>query len=234
MDGNKTIGPLALRRIGEAFRRMRGVPRKLPFRLYELVAQLRRATKGDDYRHNAAELMRLAEHAQSPAEKTHLVTLAEGWVELAEKAHKNKSRPQEPTILHPLVEKKIGKHKNYRDHGTRACPSLRLSGTLEPKSSGRPLAEMVGRPCGPIAAVALADQGEPMSVQIVMDLAGDTRHHFDQDDATAVAEAEKRFRELIGAGFIAAKRTGTGTSELIRHFDPTAQETVFIPRLVGG
>jgi hypothetical protein len=82
MDGDKTIGILALRRIGEAFRRMCGVPRTLPFLLQALVAQLRRATKGDDYRHNAAELMRLAEHAQSPSQKTHLVTLAEGWVEL--------------------------------------------------------------------------------------------------------------------------------------------------------
>ena len=109
MDGDKTIGPLALRRIGEAFRRIRGAPRKLPFRLYELVAQLRRATKEGDYRDNAAELMRLAEHAHSPAEKTRLVTLAEGWVELAEKAHKNNRRPRQPTILHPLIEKKMGK-----------------------------------------------------------------------------------------------------------------------------
>jgi hypothetical protein len=30
-------------------------------------------------------------------------------VELAEKAHKNKSRPRQPTILHPLVEKKMGR-----------------------------------------------------------------------------------------------------------------------------
>ncbi len=107
MDGNKTIGPLALRRIGEAFRRICDIPRKLPFRLYDLVVQLRRATKEDDYRRNAAELMRLAERAQSPAEKTRLVTLAEGWVALAEKAHKDDRR--EPTILHPLVEKKMGK-----------------------------------------------------------------------------------------------------------------------------
>jgi hypothetical protein len=109
MDGDKTIGILALRRIGEAFRRMCGVPRTLPFRLQALVAQLRRATKGDDYRHNAAELMRLAEHAQSPSQKTHLVTLAEGWVELAEKAHKDNRRLRQPTILHPLIEKKMGK-----------------------------------------------------------------------------------------------------------------------------
>jgi hypothetical protein len=39
---------------------------------------------------------------------------------------------------------------------------------------------------------------------------------------------------LTGAGYIAAKRTGSGTSELIRKFDPTAEETLFIPRLQAG
>jgi hypothetical protein len=73
-----------------------------------------------------------------------------------------------------------------------------------------------------------------MRTQIVMDTTGDTRHRFDPADAAAVAEAERRFVELTQAGFIAAKRTGNGTSELIRQFDPAAQETVFIPRLIGG
>ena len=73
-----------------------------------------------------------------------------------------------------------------------------------------------------------------MHFQIIMDRSGDTRHQFDAADATAVAEAERRFSELIGAGFIAARRTGNGTSELVRQFDPTAKETVFVPRLVGG
>jgi hypothetical protein len=109
MDGDKTIGPIAPRRIGEAFRRLCGVPRKLPLRLHEPVAQLRRATKWEDYRRNATERMRLAEHARSPAEKTHPVTLAEGWVELAKKAHKDNPRPRKPTILDPLVERKMGK-----------------------------------------------------------------------------------------------------------------------------
>jgi hypothetical protein len=111
MDGNKTIGPLALRRIGEVLRKMCGIPRKLPLRLYDLIAQLRRVTKEDDYRDNAGELMRLAGHAHSPAEKTHLVTLAEGWVELAEKAHEDNRRPRQPTILHPLIERKLGKYE---------------------------------------------------------------------------------------------------------------------------
>jgi hypothetical protein len=109
MDGDKTIGLFALRSIGEAFRRLSGVPRKLPSRLHELVAQLSRASKWEDYRRNAMELMRLAEQARSPAEKTHLVTLAEAWVELAEKAHTDHRRPRQPNVLHPLVEKKMGK-----------------------------------------------------------------------------------------------------------------------------
>jgi hypothetical protein len=54
-----------------------------------------------------------------------------------------------------------------------------------------------------------------MRTQIVMDFTGDTRHHFDPTDPAGVAEAERRFLELKQAGFIAAKRTGNGTSELI-------------------
>jgi hypothetical protein len=73
-----------------------------------------------------------------------------------------------------------------------------------------------------------------MPTQIVMDATGDTRHDFDLNDEAAVAEAKRRFEELADAGFIAAVRTGSGTSELTRRFDPTVQETLFIPRLVGG
>ena len=73
-----------------------------------------------------------------------------------------------------------------------------------------------------------------MPRQIVMDATGDTRHDFDNNDGAAVAEAERRFRELTDAGFIAARRTGSGTSELIRRFDANVEETLFIPRLVGG
>jgi hypothetical protein len=73
-----------------------------------------------------------------------------------------------------------------------------------------------------------------MAVQIVMDHTGDTRHHFDPADARAVAKAEARFKELTGAGFTAAMRSGDGKSDVLRSFDPTAEETLFIPRLQGG
>jgi hypothetical protein len=73
-----------------------------------------------------------------------------------------------------------------------------------------------------------------MAVQIVMDPTGDTRHQFDTADAVAVAQAERRFKQLTGVGFTAAVRTAEGRSKLVRNFDPTADETLFFPRLQGG
>jgi hypothetical protein len=73
-----------------------------------------------------------------------------------------------------------------------------------------------------------------MATQIVMDHTGDTRHQFDPADAAAVVEAERRFDELTGHGFTAAKRLDDGKSEVVKRFDPTAEETLFIPRLEGG
>jgi hypothetical protein len=57
---------------------------------------------------------------------------------------------------------------------------------------------------------------------------------FDKQDRAEVAKAEQRFKELTGAGFTAAVRTGPGEQRIIRSFDPTADETLFYPRLVGG
>jgi hypothetical protein len=73
-----------------------------------------------------------------------------------------------------------------------------------------------------------------MAMHIVMDSTGDSRHHFDPNDAQEVAKAERRFYELTKLGFTAAARTGPGQVSQIRSFDPNAEETVFFPRLVGG
>jgi hypothetical protein len=73
-----------------------------------------------------------------------------------------------------------------------------------------------------------------MATQIVMDHTGDSRHQFDPADAAAVAKAEARFKKLTGAGFTAAMRLGDGKSKVLKSFDPTAGETLFIPRLQGG
>jgi hypothetical protein len=74
-----------------------------------------------------------------------------------------------------------------------------------------------------------------MSVQIVMDRSGDTRHEFDAADAAAVELAEGRFRELTRKGFraVALGKDG-GPGELMRNFDPQVEQTMFIPQLEGG
>jgi hypothetical protein len=73
-----------------------------------------------------------------------------------------------------------------------------------------------------------------MPVQIVLDRNGDTRHQFDPASLNELAEAERRFKHLTGLGFTAAARVGEGNSRVVKTFDPTAEETLFIPRLIGG
>jgi hypothetical protein len=73
-----------------------------------------------------------------------------------------------------------------------------------------------------------------MATQIVMDHNGDTRHNFDAKDAKALLKAERRFKALTGAGFTATIRTADKEPVVTRTFDPTAEETLFFPRLVGG
>jgi hypothetical protein len=73
-----------------------------------------------------------------------------------------------------------------------------------------------------------------ITYQIVMDHNGDSRHFFDVNDPEALARAEDRFAALIGQEFTAAVRDEAGQSRVTRSFDPTAEETLFYPRLVGG
>lgn len=73
-----------------------------------------------------------------------------------------------------------------------------------------------------------------MNVQVVMDHSGDTRHWYDPRNERARLEAGERFRQLSERGYIAAVRGSNGSSRVIRSFEPTAEETLFYPRLVGG
>ena len=74
-----------------------------------------------------------------------------------------------------------------------------------------------------------------MHIQIVMDSHGDTRHEFDPADLSSLATAEARFHELTGKGFRAVALGKNGASgELLRKFDPRAEQTLFIPQLHGG
>jgi hypothetical protein len=126
MDGDKTIGTIALRRIGEALRRRYYVPWMLPSRLYSLVKQLGRITKEDDYLDNAADAVRLAQHTSILPDKARLLELGEAWVSLAEKAHETARRQQPPATLHPLVRKKLGTptagaNQAWLESATLAC-----------------------------------------------------------------------------------------------------------------
>jgi hypothetical protein len=73
-----------------------------------------------------------------------------------------------------------------------------------------------------------------MAIQIVMDRTGESCHSFKSRDAQELTKAEQRFYELAKVGFTAAVRNGSGQVSQIRSFDPTAEETLFFPRLVGG
>ena len=73
-----------------------------------------------------------------------------------------------------------------------------------------------------------------MATQIVMDQTGDTRHYFNADDTEALSKAEERFNLLTTIGFTAAVRDAAGEPSVTRSFDPTAEETLFFPQLVGG
>ena len=74
-----------------------------------------------------------------------------------------------------------------------------------------------------------------MHLQIVMDSHGDTRHEFDPANLSSLAIAEARFQELTGKGFRAVSLGKDGApGELVRKFDPKAEQTLFIPQLQGG
>jgi len=72
-------------------------------------------------------------------------------------------------------------------------------------------------------------------LMMIMDRTGDTRVTFDTSTAEGVDAAEKRFKELTGSGFRAAKMTNDGTpGTLLKKFDATAEKVLFIPALQGG
>jgi hypothetical protein len=64
---------------------------------------------------------------------------------------------------------------------------------------------------------------------------GDVKVEWDTEEAQAVAEAERIFRDNAARGYAAFKvETGVDTAVRIEEFDPTAREIIQIPRIVGG
>jgi hypothetical protein len=64
---------------------------------------------------------------------------------------------------------------------------------------------------------------------------GDVKIGWELDEAEAVREAERIFRENAARGY-AAFRVDAGVAGAVRidAFDPTAQEIIQVPRIVGG
>jgi hypothetical protein len=72
-------------------------------------------TKEDDYRRNAAKTVELASRAGSSTDKGHLLSLAEKWLDLADRAHRiTKRLGAKPRGL-PLVDAKLGIRRHDTD-----------------------------------------------------------------------------------------------------------------------
>ncbi len=68
----------------------------------------------------------------------------------------------------------------------------------------------------------------------VMDQTGHSTFEFDKNEE-AIGEAMATFKALVGAGHVAATRkTGTTDYTVTKTFDPTADETLFVPHMMGG
>jgi hypothetical protein len=68
----------------------------------------------------------------------------------------------------------------------------------------------------------------------VMDQTGHSTIEFDKSDE-AITEAMAKFTALISGGHIAATRKAGATDySVTKIFDPTADETLFVPHMKGG
>jgi hypothetical protein len=66
-------------------------------------------SKEVEYRQNAAETFDLAQNASSTRDKGRLLSLAEKWLDLAERAHSATKRHAAQLGDHPLVRAKLGR-----------------------------------------------------------------------------------------------------------------------------
>jgi hypothetical protein len=77
-----------------------------------------------------------------------------------------------------------------------------------------------------------------MARHIVMDPSGHSTFEFNPGSLADLAKAERRFNKLLNKGYVPAYQRGEGTHRVPpqenRPFDPSAEETIFIPALRGG
>jgi len=81
-----------------------------------------------------------------------------------------------------------------------------------------------------------------MSMLRVLSRSGDDRYSWDraavvvgdEEAVAAVKEAERIFREQRAHGATAVRVTPGKPAERIDEFDPSAEEIVMLPRVIGG
>ena len=77
-----------------------------------------------------------------------------------------------------------------------------------------------------------------MARHIVMDPSGHATFEFNSLSKADLAAAERRFKTLLRKGYVPAYQRGEGKHRVPaqpdRSFDPSVEETIFIPALRGG
>ncbi len=73
-----------------------------------------------------------------------------------------------------------------------------------------------------------------MSVLTVLDHTGDTRLEWDASRPDEVAAARASYDKLKAKSYLAYRVTASGEREVIRQFDPAAENIVMTPQLAGG
>lgn len=68
----------------------------------------------------------------------------------------------------------------------------------------------------------------------IMDRTGHTEELHATDTKMDLAAAMARFDEIMSSGHIAARKDEGGSHTVIKAFDSTATEILFVPKLQGG
>lgn len=73
-----------------------------------------------------------------------------------------------------------------------------------------------------------------MSVLKVLSREGHTAIEWDVKDEASVAKVKEQFDEMISKGFLGYRIESKAGGEVIRDFDPAAEEIIMNAPLVGG
>lgn len=73
-----------------------------------------------------------------------------------------------------------------------------------------------------------------MAKHLIMDQTGHSTIEFNPANRADLAKAEARFNALMKRGMTPAVLKPDGHHQVTRTFDPTAEQTLFIPQLKGG